>query len=547
MDRAALLSQLIEQASSKLSEAANDIPSAEQWKVHMFALIDKISQLKAVPAVPSARSNTSLDPADWPGARATAHQTLASTLDAIESTRDRLVWQPIPADVRSAITDEPCPIDGQSLSDVCDDAFTYVLPYSRGNTHPRFWGWVMGEGTVGGVLADMMTAAININAGGCTHSAVLVERTVIRWMRQLFGFPPADHGGLVVSGTSMATTICLAAARRQVLTTVRQDGIVHGPNLVVYLSTEAHMCVSKALELLGHGSNAMHFVPVDEHFSMNTNELKKAIADDRKNGRTPFCIIGSAGTVNTGAFDNLAELASIARTENLWFHVDGAFGSLIILDPERRHLVDGIEQADSLAFDFHKWLHCPYDAGCVLVRDGTHLLSTFSVHQSYLADTERGCAGDKPWFCDLGVELSRSFRALKVWFVLKEHGTVRLGEKIADNCRQAQYLVSLLEKHEDFIRIVRPVTLNIVNFRLEPKELAALDDESIDTFNNELLTDVQLSGIAVASTTRIHGRLYIRVCIVSHRCVLEDFDLFVEQLLALCQVRLRTSSESRLA
>lgn len=244
--------------------------------------------------------------------------------------------------------------------------------------------------------------------------------------------------------------------------------------------------------------------------------------------------------MNTGAFDNLQELASVARQEKLWFHVDGAFGSLIILDPERRHLVDGIEHADSLAFDFHKWLHCPYDAGCVLVRDGQHLLSTFSVHQSYLQNTERGCAGDKPWFCDLGADLSRSFRALKVWFTLKEHGTVRLGEKIADNCRQAAYLASLLEKYNSFVRVIRPVTLNLVNFRLEPEELKAFDDVFIDEFNNELLADVQMSGVAVASTTRIHQRLYIRVCIVSHRSTFEDFDMFVEHLLSLYRVRLAT-------
>jgi len=191
-----------------------------------------------------------------------------------------------------------------------------------------------------------------------------------------------------------------------------------------------------------------------------------------------------------------------------------------------------------LAFDFHKWLHCPYDAGCVLIRDGTDLLSTFSVHQSYLAHTERGCAGDKPWFCDLGTELSRSFRALKVWFTLKEHGTIKLGQKIADNCQQAQYLASSLEKYEYFIRIIRPVTLNIVNFRLEPKELDKYDDRFIDVFNNELLSDIQISGVAVASTTRIYGRLYIRVCIVSHRSTLEDFDIFVDNLLSLYHIRL---------
>jgi len=247
--------------------------------------------------------------------------------------------------------------------------------------------------------------------------------------------------------------------------------------------------------------------------------------------------------VNTGAFDNLVELSLIARTENLWFHVDGAFGSLVILDPERRHLVRGIEQADSLAFDFHKWLHSPYDAGCALIRDGIDLFSTFSVHQSYLANTERGCAGDKPWFCDLGIELSRPFRALKVWVTLKEHGTIKLGQKIADNCQQAQYLASLLEKYKHFIRIIRPVTLNIVNFRLEPEELDKSNPELIDTFNNELIADVQLSGIAVATTTRIYGRLYIRACIISHRSILEDFDIFVDNLLKLYRIRLQNLNQ----
>lgn len=251
-----------------------------------------------------------------------------------------------------------------------------------------------------------------------------------------------------------------------------------------------------------------------------------------------FIFLYILGTVNTGAFDNLAELSSIARAENMWFHVDGAFGSLVILDPERRHLVQGIEQADSLGFDFHKWLHCPYDAGCVLIRDGNHLLSTFSVHQSYLADTERGCAGDKPWFCDLGTELSRQFRALKVWFTLKEHGTIKLGQKIADNCKQAQYLASLLAPYEHFIDVIRPVTLNIVNFRCEPEELDKSNIALIDEFNNELLSEIQISGIAVASTTHIHGKLFIRVCIVSHRAVLDDFDIFVDTVIKFCHMRL---------
>ncbi|CAF0793862.1 unnamed protein product [Rotaria sp. Silwood1] len=539
------LYKLTEQASKKLYESVNDVESLNEWKKQMINLINEISELKLSSSIEINKiNNTSLDPTDWLSTRHIAHQMLDSSIESIQTIRSHPVWQPVPIEIRQSIEHESLPEQGQALSDVCHDVIKHVLPYTRGNTHPRFWGWVMGEGTLGGILAEMMMATMNINAGGCSHSAVFVERIVIQWMRQLFGFPKTDNGGIVVNGTSMASIICMATARRQFLTNVRQDGIVHGPQLIVYASKEVHMCVSKALELLGFGSKAMHIISVDDKFCIKIDELKKTIENDRKNGLTPFCIVGNAGTVNTGAFDNLVELSCIARKENMWFHVDGAFGGLIILDPERHHLVQGIEQADSLAFDFHKWLHCPYAAGCVLIRDGTHLLSTFSVHQSYLADTERGCAGDKPWFCDLGSELSRPFRALKVWFTLKEHGTIKLGQKIADNCQQAQYLASLLEKYQDFIRIFRPITLNIVNFRLEPKELDTSNNESIDVFNNELLADIQLSGIAVASTTRIHGQLYIRVCIVSHRCILEDFDIFVDNLLKLCRIRLENIKQS---
>ncbi|CAF3080812.1 unnamed protein product [Rotaria socialis] len=241
-------------------------------------------------------------------------------------------------------------------------------------------------------------------------------------------------------------------------------------------------------------------------------------------------------TVNTGAFDNLAELSLIAHAENVWFHVDGAFGSLIILDSERRHLVNGIQGADSLAFDFHKWLHCPTDVGCVLIRDKALLQSTFSMRQSYLPTAQqKSTMGDVFW--DFGPELSRSFRALKVWFTFKEHGAIKLGRKMADNCKQAQYLVSLLEKYGDIIHIVRPISLNIVNFRFEPDELNKSDTELLDCFNSELLEDIKRSGIALLSSTYIYNRFYIRVAILSHRVNNEDFDIFVETMLNLYRSR----------
>ncbi|CAF1053372.1 unnamed protein product [Didymodactylos carnosus] len=532
------LDKLIEEASIKLHEPVHDTESLNRWKIQMFTFINTIAELQLPSSPQVSQEKPSLDPVDWLSARCVAHQMLDASLDHIQSIRDRPVWRPIPDDVRAALENEPLPEQGRSLSDVCRDVSTYVIPYASTNIHPRFFGWVMGAGTVGGVLADMIAATLNTNNGGGTHTASLVERTVVQWMRQLFGFPEARTGGILVSGTSMATVISMATARRRALENIRQDGLVGGPQLVAYASTEVHGCVAKAFALLGLGSKALQLVPVDDNFRIKVDELRMRIRSDRDKGRVPFCIIGNAGTVNTGAFDNLLELASIARAENIWFHVDGAFGSMVILDPQRQHLVAGIDQADSLAFDFHKWLHCPYDAGCVLIRNIAELEFTFSEHQSYLARTKQGCMGDEPWFCDLGPDLSRSFKALKVWFTLKEHGTVKLGQKIADNCEQAQYLVSLLEKHEHNIRIVRPISLNIVNFRFEPEELDKTDHELIDTFNEDIITNIQTSGIALPTSTHIHNRLCVRVAIVGHRTTCKDLEILVKTLLEFYQTRL---------
>jgi len=290
--------ELTEQVSKKLYEPVNDIESLKQWKIQMIQLIDEISLLKLSPSTINLKTNnTSLDPTDWLSTRHVAHRMLDSSIEFIQSRRNQPVWQPIPIEVRSALENESFPEQGQALSDIYHDIFSHVVPYTRGNTHPRFWGWAMGEGTLGGILADMFAATMNINAGGGSHCAVLLERTVIQWMRQLFGFPKSNNGGLVVSGTSMATIICMATARRRFLTNVRQDGIVNGPHLIVYASTEVHVCVGKALELLGFGSKALHLISVDDHFCINIDELKKTIENDRKNNLIPFCIIGNAGII----------------------------------------------------------------------------------------------------------------------------------------------------------------------------------------------------------------------------------------------------------
>lgn len=251
------------------------------------------AQSTASSEIPASHS---LDPTDWKSARKEAHKMLDASLDFIEKARDRPAWVPLPNDVRHRILSEALPQLGKPMVEVCQDVVDDVLPYSGGNIHPRFWGWVHGSGTVGSVIAEMMTAAMNSNVGLGSHSGVLVERQVIEWMRQLFEFPAATAGGVMVSGTSSAAVVCLAVARYHALNTVRKDGlVVLGTRLVAYSSTQTHVCISKALELLGLGMQALRLVPVDDEYRMDIQALKHMIQEDRQQGFVPFCVVGNAG------------------------------------------------------------------------------------------------------------------------------------------------------------------------------------------------------------------------------------------------------------
>ena len=258
--------------------------------------IKKISR-EPIPEVSSASIRSTLDPTDWKSARAEAHKMLDISLDFLEHARDRPAWLPLPDEVRRRLLCETLPQHGKPIAAVCQDVVDDIFPYSGGNIHPRFWGWVHGSGTVGGVIAEMMAAAMNSNVGLCSHSGVLIERQVIEWMRQVFEFPIATGGGVIVSGTSMAAVVCLAVARYHALNKVRQDGLVAlGARLVAYSSTQTHVCVAKALELLGLGIQALRLVPVDDEYRMDIQTLKTMIYEDQQQGLVPFCIVGNAGT-----------------------------------------------------------------------------------------------------------------------------------------------------------------------------------------------------------------------------------------------------------
>ena len=386
------------------------------------------------------REEKTLDPEDWEEIRHTFHHAVDRCLASMRDARERPVWQPIPDAMKSRFC-EPVPLHSQAVEDIFARFEEAVQPYSTGNTHPRFFGWVHGSGNVAGVLGEMLAAFMNCNVGGREHSAVYVERQVVNWCKEIFGFPHSSSG-ILTSGTSLGTLIALTVARNVGAgADVQQVGLASLPKrLVGYASREAHSCIAKTFELLGLGRDALRLVPVDCDYCMDIERLAQMIATDRDSGLEPIAVIASAGTVNTGAIDDLDSIAGLCHAQGLWMHVDAAFGGLAILAPEFRERLTAISRADSVAFDFHKWLHVPYDAGCVLIKDEAAHRASFSSRREYLSTLQGGLAGGDPWYCEYGPELSRGFRALKVWFTVKAYGIGAFAELIAQNCRQARYL-----------------------------------------------------------------------------------------------------------
>ena len=463
-------------------------------------------------------AGVSLDPDDWEALRASAHDMLDAALNKMQTASEGRVWNPLPDDLKQSLT-SGIPHQGIGIERT-QQAVQALLPYGVGNTHPRFFGWVHGAGTPGGMVADIAAAAMNANLGGRDHGAIYVERQVVDWVRELFEFPTGSSG-LVVSGTSMATVVALKVARDVKLAFANQEGGLGAVELVGYTSVQTHNCVARAFDLLGLGTDALRLIAVDENFEMDIAALKSAIAADKADGKTPFCIVGTAGSVNVGAIDDLETIADIAAAEDIWFHVDGAFGASCMLSENLRPRLNGISRADSLAFDFHKWWHVNYAVGFVLIRHGADHLRAFTMQAEYLAGQKRGLAAGGPWPTDYGPELSRGFRALKVWTVLMEHGADKLGASINENCDLAQYLGKAVIA-EPKLELCAPVALNIV--------CIAYKSDRAD-INDEIVMELQTRGIAAPSTTIINGRTVIRVCIANHRTTKPDIDLTLTEIL----------------
>ena len=465
-----------------------------------------------------------LDPDDWTELRALGHRMVDDMFTYIETLRDRPVWQAMPASVIESFQ-SPLPVGEQDPEEVYEEFTRNVLPYPMGNIHPRFWGWVMGSSTPIGMLADMLAAGMNPNMGGGDHAGNRVEIQVIDWCKEMLGFP-GGASGLLVSGGSMANLLGLAVARNERCGfDLREQGLAASPRpMTMYASVEMHSSLQRAVEVLGLGNWSLRRIPVNEQFQMDVAALRQAIVSDIGAGMHPICLIGNAGSVNTGAIDPLAELADIAAEHNLWYHVDGAFGALAYLSPALRPLLAGMERADSLAFDLHKWVYLPFEAGCVLVQDRDAHHRTFTLTPDYLKHAERGTASGPVWFSDYGIQLSRGFRALKVWMALKTYGVEKIGRIIAQNVQQARHLAALVERDAS-LELVAPVALNVVCFRYVRE---GLNSQTLNSLNEELVIRLQESGVAVPSGTLVQGTYALRCAITNHRSKAEDFDMLVE-------------------
>ena len=451
-------------------------------------------------------------------------------VDRIADYLDKVRKMPVtpgesPAAIREILGDEKLPAQGTPAALLLEEAADLVIDHSLLNGHPRFWGYITSSAAPIGALGDLLAAAVNPNAGAWILSPVAseIEAQTVRWIAEMLGYP-ADCGGLLVSGGNMANFVGFVAARRAKATwDLRAAGFTgkEARRLRAYVSSETHTWIHKATDLFGLGTDSIRWIPVDGDLRMDLSALREQIRADAAAGDLPFFVVGTAGTVSTGAVDPLVEIAAVARGHNLWFHVDGAYGGFAALLPDASPDLKGLAQADSVAVDPHKWLYSPLEAGCTLVRNRRALLDAFSYHPAYYHFDE-GQEEALNYF-DYGLQNSRGFRALKVWLALRQAGRDGYARMIADNVRLSKDLYRAVAEHPS----LEPFTqgLSITTFRYVPPDLrarAAEFQDYLNRLNTELLTRLQSCGEAFVSNAVVRGCFLMRACIVNFRTKLED-------------------------
>jgi aromatic-L-amino-acid/L-tryptophan decarboxylase len=439
----------------------------------------------------------------------------------------RAVWRPVDAADRERLADAALPAQGRPLAELLATVERTVLPYPMGNGHPRFFGWVNPPPDPAGIVAELLAATVNPSVAGGDHSAVHLERCAVRWLAELVGYPHRPGGGLLTSGASAATVVALAAARHRAAERdgwdVRADGLAGHPPFLLYVGAEGHSCLRKAAELLGIGDRHVRQVPVDADGRMDVAALRALLDRDAAGPGRPFCVAASAGTVSTGAVDPLAELADLCAGRDLWLHVDGAYGAFGVLDEEIASRYAGMDRADSLVLDPHKWLSVPVGSGCLLVRDGARLRAAFSLVPAYLRDE---AADELGWFAEYGTEQTRPFRALKTWAVLAHRGRSGVAGHVRRCNGLARQLAGLVEASAD-LELATPVVTSIVAFRYRPGTGA-----DPDAVNRGIPRVVQERGRAFLTGAVLDGHEAVRACILHPDTTGADLSTLVAEVRA---------------
>ena len=449
----------------------------------------------------------------------------------LEGIPGKPVYRPMTPSERQLLLYQQLPEYGRSPEALFDFFEQHILPHAMGNQHPRFAAWVNPAGAPIGMLAELLAAVMNPSAAGGDHAAIYLEHCTVRWLMELIGFPVEGSAGILVGGGSVASLYCLSVARHWAASedgwNMRTEGLQgNHPPLVLYISEEGHSCLRKSSHLLGLGEPRL--IAVDERYKMDLYALREAVSNDRKAGLRPFCVVASAGTVNTGAVDPLDELADFCAEQGLCLQVDGAYGAFGLLDPSGSHLYTGLERADSVALDPHKWLATPIECSCAIVRQGDLLRETFSLVPPYLRTEPDKGFGGMPWFAEYGFQQTRRFNALKLLWVIQQAGRTGLVAHVARHNILAQYMASLIDDVPQ-LELMAPVELSIVCFRSVPDSLRG-DEERLDALNKRIMEEVQAGGKAFVNGTILHERFVLRSCALHYALTEEDVEAIIEEV-----------------
>ena len=472
--------------------------------------------------------------------RRVGHRVVDFVVDHLSKLPAGPVFRPFPAELSEEWVASPLPERGESVDVILDHFADTIAPFPFGNGHPRFYGWVNSPPATIGVLVEALAAAMNPSVAGGNHAAVWVERQVLEWFKQLVGFP-RESMGLLVSGGSGAAVTALGAARWSACARrdwdVRRVGLrsesltPKTTRLVVYQSQECHGCNQKAVELLGIGSENIRLVPSDAALRLRPDALDRMIRDDVAAGHVPVAVIASAGTVNTGAIDPLADIADVCASHEVWLHVDAAYGGAAVVTRQYDRALAALSRADSIALDPHKWMYVPVDAGLVLVRDAPAMRNAFSLVPPYLRtdDNLRGVQGPT-WFSEYGPEQTRPFRALKVWAGFRYFGREGYQRLLEHDLELAAHLAARIRATPGY-ELWEPTSLSIVCFRATPSHGGDRAPDS-NALNRRMLEQVQLSGQGFLSGTTLDGKFWLRACIVNPRASVSDVDAVFDAVLA---------------